>query len=254
MYGVINFNTTTGSFKMPSVQGMYQTINNFTRALSIRLENNYLFNYQFITKSNENNLCNAFWAASTYHQTRAEIMAEQEIIRSAQRDTRNFAKIYNRYFESVFIYINRRVGDEEITADICSNVFFKCLNNLSKYRFQGLPFSAWLFKIALNEVNLYFRKEKNKERLVSLKHEHLEVLIEEIELDFNESELRKNILVKLLEALSADEVVLLELRFFEGRSFKEMAYMLGLTDVNAKIKTYRIIEKMKKHLYNLKGG
>lgn len=224
------------------------------RALSTRLENNLSTKLKIKVTSLKSYFGASYWASSSYHQTKEAIMVEMEIVRSAQQNPKNFAKIYERYFDSVFIYINRRVGDEETTADICSNVFFKCLNNLKKYRFQGLPFSSWLFRIALNEVNLYFRKEKNKERLVSLKHEHLEVLIEEMEVGLNEGENRKRLLVKLLEALTPDDIVFLELRFFEGRSFKEMAYILGLTEVNAKIKTYRIIEKMKKRLYTLKGN
>ncbi len=226
----------------------------FNWALSIRLENKVSSKLKINLTEEASALQNRSWTASGHHKSRQDILKEMEIVKSAQRNPKNFAKIYERYFESIFIYINRRVGDEEVTADICSNVFFKCLNNLSKYRFHGLPFSAWLFKIAINEVNLYFRKEKNKERLVSLKHEHLELLIEEMEIGISEGENRKRLLVKLLEALSPEEIVFLELRFFEGRSFKEMAYILGLTEVNAKIKTYRIIDKMKKHLYSLKGS
>ena len=253
---------TKANYQMPGIffserafwKNSYQWL---SWALSTRLENNLSTKLRINLTSGSlttDILEKRSWAANAYHQTKEDILAEMEIVKSAQQNPKNFALIYERYFDSVFIYINRRVGDEETTADICSNVFFKCLNNLKKYRFQGLPFSSWLFRIALNEVNLYFRKEKNKERLVSLKHHHLELLIEEMEIGMSEGESRKKILVKLLEALSPDEIVFLELRFFEGRSFKEMGYLLGLTEVNSKIKTYRIIEKMKKHLYSLKGN
>ena len=225
----------------------------FFKVLSIRLENLQL---------NRNNLLviktvfqvsgkQVYASSNAYHKTSDEIRKELMLVRSSQKNTDHFALIYEKYFDSIFIYINRRIGDEDITADLCSNVFFKCLNNISKYRFQGLPFSSWLFKIALNEVNMYFRNEKNKERLVSLNQNHLELLVDEIEIGHKEKEKQRGLLVGLLESLKAEEVIFLELRFFESRSYKEIAYLLGLTEVNAKIKTYRIIEKMKKKLYSM---
>ncbi|UZR94022.1 sigma-70 family RNA polymerase sigma factor [Chondrinema litorale] len=225
------------------------------RALSICLENikiNKNDHQLYIIKAVVDSV-GKYWLSSsnTYHKTSEEIKEELILVRRSQKNTDHFAVIYERYFDSIFIYINRRIGDEDVTADLCSNVFYKCLNNLPRYRFQGLPFSSWLFKIALNEVNLYFRTEKNKERLVSLSQNHLELLVDEIEIGIAEKEKQRRLLINLLENLNADEVVFLELRFFEGRSFKEIAYLLGLTEVNAKIKTYRIIEKMKKKLYSM---
>jgi RNA polymerase sigma-70 factor (ECF subfamily) len=57
---------------------------------------------------------------------------------------------------------------------------------------------------------------------------------------------RNSLIVKLLERITPEEIQFLELRFFEGNSFREVGYLLGLTEVNAKIKTYRILKKLKK--------
>ena len=73
----------------------------------------------------------------------------------------------------------------------------------------------------------------------------IDILITEI--DRQEPEIDKYVLISvLLEQLTTNEVQFLELRFFENYSFKEVGYLLGISEVNAKIKTYRIIDKLKK--------
>ena len=120
------------------------------------------------------------------------------------------------------------------------------MQNLNKFEFRGVPFSAWLFRIAINEINLFFRSEKKNQRCVNLTDIHINTLFEEMETEPQVD--RHKLITLLLEQLSAHEIQFLELRFFEGRSFKEMAYLLGLTEVNAKVKTYRIIKKLGKYV------
>ena len=176
---------------------------------------------------------------------KAEILQEISLIEKAKIDPQYFAPLYEKYYSRVFIYVNKRIGDEHHTAEVTSHVFYKCLSKLSSFQYQGVPFGAWLFKIAINEVNQFFRKKKKVDRLVSLDDSHIELL--NIEVENSNPEIDKSALIPaLLETLTTDEVQYLELRFFEQRSFKEMAYFLGLTEVNAKIKTYRILEKLRK--------
>lgn len=182
---------------------------------------------------------------SEYHKSVDEIKAEFKLIARSKEDPGYFAPLYERYYESIFIYINKRIDSEDITAELTSRVFFNALENIDKYRFQGVPFSAWLYKIAINEINQFFRKQTVFERSVSLNEDHIDLLIDEI--DYKEPQLDKYILISvLLEQLSSSELQFLELRFFENRSFKEMGYLLGLSETNAKVKTYRILKKLKK--------
>lgn len=188
------------------------------------------------------------WSVSEkYHKTQDEIEAEYELIRNAQKDIKHFAPIYEKYYDSIFIFVNRRIDDEETTAEITAEIFYKVLQNLTKFKFKGVPFSAWLFRIAVNEVNQFFRKQKDRQRAVSLKDNHIDLLFEEME--FENEELDKHVFIKqLLETLKPEEVQFLELRFFENRSFKEMGYLLNTSEVNAKIKTYRIIKRLRKRI------
>ncbi|TAH20960.1 MAG: sigma-70 family RNA polymerase sigma factor [Cytophagales bacterium] len=190
-----------------------------------------------------------FVFSSAYHKSEDEIRAEYEIVQKAKMNPQFFAPLYEKYYDSIFIYISRRIDDEELTADMTAQVFYKCLRSLEKYDFQGVPFSAWLFRIAINEINQFFKQQKNKERSVSLKEKHINILFEELQ--HHDVKDKHDIVIKLLEQLDSDDVQFVELRFFEGRSFKEIGFLLGLTEVNAKVKTYRILAKLKEYAEKL---
>ncbi len=170
---------------------------------------------------------------------------DQELIdiNEAKRDPKKFNVLYDKYYHVIFVFIHRRTFDEQLTADLSSQVFLKAMLNLKKYEYRGLPFSAWLYRIASNEVSEFYRKHK-KQRVVSLETQHLANLGEEV--DESEVELKHGMLMELLEQLSPHEMQMIELRYFEKRPFKEVATILNVTENNAKIKVHRLIGKMKK--------
>jgi RNA polymerase sigma-70 factor (ECF subfamily) len=183
------------------------------------------------------------------HQTEKEITEEQKLLGKAKESPAYFAPLYEKYFRRIFLFIYRRTENESVAGDITSQVFLKALLNLSSYKFKGLPFSAWLFRVAVNEVNEYYRKSK-KERIIFFEDEELKKL----ELAVKEEEkpsVSDALLFAALENLSEDEMTLIELRFFEKRSFREIAYILNITEINSKTKTYRVLEKLKKIISGL---
>ena len=58
-----------------------------------------------------------------------------------------------------------RVQNRDITEEIVSNVFFKAMKKLYLFKFQKIPFSAWLYRISISEISNYFRKEKKHSKL-----------------------------------------------------------------------------------------
>jgi len=185
----------------------------------------------------------------TKHQTLSEIEAEWALVQKAQKDPALFAPLYNKHFKPIFLFIFRRISEEELAGDLTALVFSKALYNLHKYSYRGLPFSAWLYRIALNEIQTHYRQTK-KERVVSFSSEALSILSQDIreEEATQLQEEREQHLLLSLEDLSEEEMVYIELRFFEGRSFKEIAGIQQVTENNAKVKTYRIIERLRKIL------
>ena len=174
----------------------------------------------------------------------AHLLDEQRLIEEAKADPKAFKILYERYFKAIFLFVLHRIGDKQQTADVTSQIFVKALVNLADYTFRGLPFSSWLYRIAINETNQFFRKTKC-ERLVVLDDSHVNHLYEEMFADGVEDELKSK-LPLILERLKSDELQLIELRYLEGRPFRQICEMLGISETNAKVKTYRILEKMKK--------
>jgi RNA polymerase sigma-70 factor (ECF subfamily) len=172
------------------------------------------------------------------------LVEEKSIIEKSQNDPAHFRPLYEKYFKRIFLFVHRRVGDKSTTADITSQIFLKALTNIKKYEARGLPFSSWLFRIALNECNSFFRKTK-RDRLVSLDTISVNELFEDLTAEYGLEDLRRQ-LPYLLQRLSADELQLIELRYFEQRPFREVAELLGISETYAKVRVYRTLDKMKK--------
>ncbi len=175
--------------------------------------------------------------------------AEWAEVQAAQRDPARFRPLYDRYYEPVFRYLYHRTQDEDLAADLCAQVFLKALQRLGEYAFRGVPFAAWLFRIAANEVALHYRQAP-KYRIVSVEESGLLSLADEIEPDDHIQHLR-TLLPQAMQALKMADMELIEMRFFEQRSFREIADILGITESNAKVKTYRILERLKGILMTL---
>jgi len=177
-----------------------------------------------------------------YHQSTFRLEDEMSQIEIAKKDPRQFAPLYKKYHEAIFRYIYKRVDDEEAAYDITSCVFVKALASLPKYEFRGVPFSSWLFRIAKSELYQSFR-DKKAQRTVSLDSVTIVQFIDELNEDFSEEQ--RTILLNSLRLLKENQLQLIEMRFFEKRSFKEIGDIVGLTENNAKVKTFRALVKLK---------
>src|ERR1035437_7125274 len=119
---------------------------------------------------------------------------------AAKLNPARFDVLYDNYYKSIFIFVHRRTGDEEVSADITSQVFLKALLNIKKYEFKGVPFSAWLFRIAFNEINMYFRKN-NSVRVVSLERSSIAQIVTEVqEEDTTQAQQRMMTAIKQLDS------------------------------------------------------
>jgi RNA polymerase sigma-70 factor, ECF subfamily len=171
-------------------------------------------------------------------------VTEDDAIRRSFTDPSAFKPLYEKYFKRIFLFVFHRVGEKEIAADITQQIFMNALANIGKYQFRGLPFSSWLFRIAVNQCHDFFRKSK-KMRMVVLEETRVHELYEELTAEHSWDEWERK-LPAVLEQLDADDLQLIELRYFEQRPFKEVSEILGLTESNTKVRTYRILDKMKK--------
>lgn len=180
---------------------------------------------------------------ASYHQTKSQLEAERLEILAAQRNPRRFGVLYERYHEQIFLFIFKRMRDEEQAADVTSQVFLKAISNIRRYQFKGVPFNSWLYRIALNEVNQFFRDSK-AQRHISIESSGLYQLMDEVEEARDESQIQQ--MLGVLDGLSPDDLQMIELRYFEKMPFKEIADIYHISENNAKVRLYRILAKMKK--------
>lgn len=180
-----------------------------------------------------------------------ELNQELKQIEAAKVNPERFGPLYERYYKQIFRFVFKRTEDEMLCADLVSQVFLKAMLNLKKYKYKGVPFSAWLYRIASNEVNQHFRNRKS-ERVVSMEKDDIERLmgdmVAEAKEDTLSGEVYQQALIQTLDGMEGEEVQIIELRYFEKRPFKEVAYIMGITENNAKVRVYRIQERLKKRL------
>ena len=187
-----------------------------------------------------------YLSSKTQSVTKAAMQQEWQEIQAAQQSPAMFRPLYDRYYEPIFRYIYRRTSDESLSADVCSEVFFKAMQKLAKYEFKGVPFSAWLYRIASNEITQHFRNTQ-KNRTVSVETVALPEIMEEMgDLEMVGQHQFREALIPCLNELKPKDLEIIELRFFEQRPFKEIADLLDITESSCKMRTYRVLERLKK--------
>src|SRR5437867_6815022 len=106
--------------------------------------------------------------------------AERLLIEAAQRDPSRFAELYEDNFERVYAFVARRVRDRDEAQDVTSEVFHHALASIGRFEWRGVPFAAWLFRIAANAI-VDRAKRAARERDAPGPDPPLEVGLEEIE-------------------------------------------------------------------------
>jgi RNA polymerase sigma-70 factor (ECF subfamily) len=96
------------------------------------------------------------------------VQDDQNLVQRAQQhDEEAFAELYEKYFDKIYRYISLKIGNRVESEDMTQQVFIKALHSISSFKWRGLPFSAWLFRIAHNQVVDYLRK-KTRQPILSL--------------------------------------------------------------------------------------
>mgnify|MGYP003405459341 CR=1 FL=1 len=166
---------------------------------------------------------------------------EKQQIEDSKRDPRYFEPLYVKYYERILKFVYKRVESLDDTREVTAIVFSKALTNIKNYKEQGFPFSSWLYRIAINEINQFYRDSK-KMRVISLDEKGINTIAEE---SGQQDPDLISALKKALLYLSGEELLLIELRYFEERPFTEVAQIMEITENNAKVKTYRVLDKLR---------
>jgi RNA polymerase sigma-70 factor, ECF subfamily len=165
---------------------------------------------------------------------------ERLLIEAAQKDPRRFADLYEANFERVYAFIACRVHDRADAEDLTAEVFQQALANLKKFEWRGVPFSAWLYRIASNAIADRWRRS-SRERANSIADDppapQASASPEEIE--------KRARLFRLVADLPGDQRRVVEMRFAVGKSIAEIARELGRTDGAVKQLQFRAIRALR---------
>jgi len=180
-------------------------------------------------------------------------MDETDLLRNIRENPERFSKLFRLYYQPIFGYIIRRTGDFDDTADIASDTFLKAFRHINNFRYTGISVKVWLYRIATNEINLYFR---NKQKHNSI----FDRIITEDKVIFNnyladdrkeiEAEFKKHdqflLVLKELKTLPLKYQEVIALKYFEGKENKEIAEILNINEGTLKSLLSRGLEKLRK--------
>jgi RNA polymerase sigma-70 factor, ECF subfamily len=164
---------------------------------------------------------------------------EAEIIALAKQDTRAFAQLYDRHFDRIYRYIYRRTGDREVAEDLTSQTFQQALAALGGFEWRGLPFSAWLYRIASNLVS---RHRQTSGREVAM--EYVERIVDqrgsfEDPLESLIQRSSSDVLHEALERLNPDQQRAIVLKYAHGLKNAEVGALMNRSEGGIKQLVHR---------------
>lgn len=171
---------------------------------------------------------------------------ERRLVERARRDPEAFGELYLRYVRSIYNYIFYRTGDPEEAEDLTSRVFLQALQHLPRFQERGLPFAAWLFRIAHNLVANWHR-DRQRHPIFPLSENGHDRSSERVEATLERQEERERLL-KAIRRLPPDRQQLLILKFVEGLSNAEIARIMGRTEGAIRVLYHRTLEALRKEL------
>jgi RNA polymerase sigma-70 factor, ECF subfamily len=173
------------------------------------------------------------------------VMNEKEIISKAKNNVSAFEYLYDKYFMQIYKYVMLRVKNKDVANDIVSEVFYKAMTKLSLFKWRSIPFSSWLYRIAMNEISNHFRKEKKKHKLVG------EIMVEHDnyipEPDYDEA-ISYDFIHNYIRKLPQRDQDVITLRYFEKKSFHDIAEIIGKNEGYIRVILHRALKKLEQSL------
>src|SRR5689334_457219 len=164
-------------------------------------------------------------------------------IEAAQRDPARFGELYEQNFYLVYAYVARRVGHRHQAEDLTADVFREALAGIGKFEWRGVPFAAWLLRIASRLIADHFKR--SGQEAANPAHEPERSVPSEVE--------RRAMLFQLVERLPEAQFRVIHLRFVEQKSIREIAQELGRSEGAVKQLQLRAIENLRAQMEGAHG-
>jgi RNA polymerase sigma-70 factor (ECF subfamily) len=169
---------------------------------------------------------------------------ERLVLRAQQHDQEAFAQLYEEHFDKIHRYVTLRIGNEMEAEDVTQQVFVNTLQSISSFKWRGISFSAWLFRIAHNQAVDYLRKKKRAavpldESLAS--SDSSPQLVAEDKQDIEQ-------LLQATKKLTEAQREVISLRFTSGLPIAEVAKVMGKSQGAVKALQHSAIVALRKAL------
>jgi RNA polymerase sigma-70 factor (ECF subfamily) len=177
---------------------------------------------------------------------KAEFEEERRLVaRAVRRDAPAFGILYESYLDRIYRYVYYRVGTSGEAEDLTELVFLKAWEAINRYEPRGVPFIAWLYRLAHNLVVDHYRARRPTIPLEDVgEAEEPEIdVVESIEAQLDADEVRT-----ALHTLSPEHQQLIALRFMEGLSHAEVAHITGKSEGATRVIQYRALQALARAL------
>jgi len=169
------------------------------------------------------------------------------IARAIEGDVEAFSDLYNQYVTRIYNYIYYRTGNAFDAEDITSRVVYRAFQHIRTYQEKGVPFSAWLYRIAHNLVANWHRDNSRKKE-ISLDEYHQSLLkTDHLERSLEDNQERE-ILIKAIRRLPAERQQLIIMKFFEHLSNMEIAVIMGRSEGSVKSLYHRTLLSLREKI------
>lgn len=157
---------------------------------------------------------------------------DAELVARARQDPQAFGELYERYVGKIYSYLYYRTGSTHDAEDLTARVFQRAIANLHRYTSRGLPFSAWLYRIAHNLVANWHRDQGRRQHLPlhEIGPQDLPALHGEAPEALAESREERERLLRAIRRLPAERQQLLVLKFVERLSNADIGLILNRSE------------------------
>jgi RNA polymerase sigma-70 factor (ECF subfamily) len=166
---------------------------------------------------------------------------ERLLIQAAQNDPSRFAELYESNFNRVYAFVVRRVKDREEAQDVTAEVFHQALKNLGRFQWRGVPFAAWLLRIAANALADRWQRAAKE---IEVRAEDGQIENEASTAGVAEVE-RRAMLFQLVDRLPSEQRLVVVRRFVDQKSIREIAGELGRSEGAVKQLQFRALETLR---------
>jgi RNA polymerase sigma-70 factor (ECF subfamily) len=156
-------------------------------------------------------------------------LSDEEILASASSGDRDaFGMLYERYIDRIFNYVYYRTGNVNDAEDLTARVFQRAMNHIVNYTDRGVPFSAWLYRIAHNLVANWHR-DRSRRQEIPISDAPLVAKGDAPEASMVHTEQQESLL-RLIRSLPSERQTLLILKFVEHYSNAEIGTIMGRSE------------------------